>query len=101
MKSLKDKGILACAESGFSDESGRVCTKRTWLVNPNIICASRKTSIDRVTKHIFKGILKNFTLDSDSKKVHNLPVYFFWEILLYFSFFYVRTEQTFVPKFVH
>ncbi|QHV47717.1 MarR family transcriptional regulator (plasmid) [Bacillus cereus] len=77
MKSLKDKGILACAESGFSDESGRICTKRTWLVNPNIICASRKTSIDRVTKHIFKGILKNFTVDSDSKKIHNLPVYFF------------------------
>ncbi|MEC3534050.1 MarR family transcriptional regulator, partial [Bacillus thuringiensis] len=55
MNSLKAKGILSCAETGFSDETGRTCTKRTWLVNPNIICSSRKTSIERVTKHIFKG----------------------------------------------
>ncbi|WP_117057597.1 MarR family transcriptional regulator, partial [Klebsiella pneumoniae] len=47
MKSLKEKGILACAESGFRDETGRICTKRTWLMNPNIICTGRKSSIDR------------------------------------------------------
>ncbi|MED3351930.1 MarR family transcriptional regulator [Bacillus thuringiensis] len=77
MNALKDKGILACAETGFSDETGRTCTKRTWLVNPNVICSSRKTSIDRVTKHIFKGALRNFKVQKDSKEVHNLPVYFF------------------------
>ncbi|MBD2790679.1 MarR family transcriptional regulator, partial [Xenorhabdus sp. DI] len=59
MTSLKNKGILACAESGFKDENGRVCTKRTWLINPNIICSSRKTSIDRVTKHIFTDTFRN------------------------------------------
>ncbi|MBD2782993.1 hypothetical protein, partial [Xenorhabdus szentirmaii] len=35
MTILKRKGILACAESGFRDETGRICTKRTWLMNPN------------------------------------------------------------------
>ncbi|MED3079469.1 MarR family transcriptional regulator [Bacillus wiedmannii] len=76
MTSLKNKGILACAESGFKDETGRVCTKRTWLVNPNIICASRKTAIDRVTKHIFKDILQSFKIEGSSE-IHNLPIYFF------------------------
>ncbi|MEJ9148713.1 MarR family transcriptional regulator [Bacillus thuringiensis] len=77
MNGLKEKGILACAETGFCDEMGRTCTKRTWLVNPYIICSSRKTSIDRITKHIFKGVLRNFKVTKDSKEVHNLPVYFF------------------------
>ncbi|MCT6938781.1 MAG: MarR family transcriptional regulator, partial [Acinetobacter baumannii] len=77
MKSLKDKGILACAESGFRDETGRICTKRTWIMNPNIICTGRKSAIDRVTKNIFKGVLKNFKVTNDSKEVHNLPIYFF------------------------
>jgi hypothetical protein len=87
MKSLKEKGILACAESGFRDETGRICTKRTWLMNPNIICTGRKSSIDRVTKNIFKGVLKNFKVTNDSKEVHNLPIYFFLETYLRFFFF--------------
>jgi hypothetical protein len=87
MKSLKEKGILACAESGFRDETGRICTKRTWLMNPNIICTGRKSSIDRVTKNIFfKGVLKNFKVTNDSKEVHNLPIYFFLETYLRFFF---------------
>ncbi|MEC2553886.1 MarR family transcriptional regulator [Bacillus tropicus] len=76
MNNLKVKEILACAETGFSDETGRTCTKRTWLINPNIICSSRKTLIDRVTKHIFKDTLRNFKIDGSSE-IHNLPVYFF------------------------
>lgn len=76
MTNLRNKGILACAESGFTDETGRICTKRTWLVNPNIICASRKTSIDRITKHIFKDVLRNFKAEG-SFEIHNLPIYFF------------------------
>ncbi|MBD2794483.1 hypothetical protein [Xenorhabdus szentirmaii] len=76
MTSLKNKGILACAESGFKDENGRVCTKRTWLINPNIICCGKKERIDKVTKHIFKDILRNFKVEGSSE-IHNLPIYFF------------------------
>ncbi|MEX5523009.1 MarR family transcriptional regulator [Bacillus cereus] len=76
MKVLKRKGILACAESGFKDETGRICTKRTWLMNPNIICCGKKENIDRVTKYIFKDILRNFKVEGSSE-IHNLPIYFF------------------------
>lgn len=76
MKILKRKGILACAESGFRDETGRICTKRTWLMNPNIICCGKKERIDKVTKHIFKDILRNFKVEGSSE-IHNLPIYFF------------------------
>jgi hypothetical protein len=102
MKSLKEKGILACAESGFRDETGRICTKRTWLMNPNIICTGRKkSSIDRVTKNIFKGVLKNFKVTNDSKEVHNLPIYFFFRNVLAFRFFYLKYEHLSVPKIAH
>ncbi|MBG9617276.1 MarR family transcriptional regulator, partial [Bacillus cereus] len=70
MKILKRKGILACAESGFRDETGRICTKRTWLMNPNIICCGKKERIDKVTKHIFKDILRNFKVEGSSE-IHN------------------------------
>ncbi|HDR3897068.1 MULTISPECIES: MarR family transcriptional regulator [Bacteria] len=76
MTILKRKGILACAESGFRDETGRICTKRTWLMNPNIICCGKKERIDKVTKHIFKDILRNFKVEGSSE-IHNLPIYFF------------------------
>ncbi|MGG1325844.1 MarR family transcriptional regulator [Bacillus tropicus] len=76
MKVLKRKGILACAESGFRDETGRICTKRTWLMNPNIICCGKKERIDKVTKHIFKDMLRNFKVEGSSE-IHNLPIYFF------------------------
>ncbi|EJQ42761.1 hypothetical protein IEQ_05140 [Bacillus cereus BAG6X1-2] len=76
MTNLKKKGILACAESGFRDETGRICTKRTWLMNPNIICCGKKERIDKVTKHIFKNVLINFRVDGNCD-IHNLPIYFF------------------------
>ncbi|MCQ6277523.1 MarR family transcriptional regulator, partial [Bacillus sp. V3B] len=40
MNGLLKKGILGVAETGMTTEDGRVCTSRTWFVNPNIICYS-------------------------------------------------------------
>lgn len=76
MNSLLQKGILGVAEAGMTTEDGRICTSRTWFVNPNIICCSPKDGVDRATQHIFKKSLRNFRVKDDKKK-HNLPVYLF------------------------
>ena len=38
MNTLLKKGVLAVAQAGVTTEDGRVCTSRTWFVNPNIMC---------------------------------------------------------------
>jgi hypothetical protein len=76
MNSLLKKGILGVAEAGMTTEDGRVCTSRTWFVNPNIMCCSPKDGVDKATQHIFKKSLRNFTVPDNNKK-HKLPVYLF------------------------
>jgi hypothetical protein len=70
------KGILAVAETGSTTEDGRICTSRTWFVNPNLLCCSAKDDVDKVTQKIFKRSLKNFRVEGSSKK-HQLPIYLF------------------------
>ncbi|EOO23382.1 hypothetical protein IIU_07040 [Bacillus cereus VD133] len=76
MNSLLKKGVLGVAEAGMTTDDGRICTSRTWFVNPNIMCCSPKDSVDRATQHIFKKSLKNFKVKGDTKK-HKLPIYLF------------------------
>ncbi|MBZ8126087.1 MarR family transcriptional regulator [Bacillus thuringiensis] len=76
MNSLLKKGVLGVAEAGMTTDDGRICTSRTWFVNPNIMCCSPKDSVDRATQHIFKKSLRNFKVIGDSKK-HKLPIYLF------------------------
>ncbi|MBQ3641742.1 MAG: hypothetical protein IJI42_06210 [Methanobrevibacter sp.] len=76
MNSLLKKGILGVAQTGMTTEDGRICTSRTWFVNPNIICCSPKDGVDKATQHIFSKSLRNFRTKDDKKK-HNLPVYLF------------------------
>lgn len=76
MNGLLKKGVLAVAQAGVTTEDGRVCTSRTWFVNPNVMCCSPKDGIDQATQHIFRDSLRNFKVD-DSKKKHKLPVYLF------------------------
>jgi hypothetical protein len=76
MNSLLEKGILGVAEAGMTTEDGRICTSRTWFVNPNIMCCSPKVGIDSATNNVVKKSLKNFFVEGSSKK-HNLPVYLF------------------------
>lgn len=38
INSFIEKGVLAVVESGMTTEDGRICTSRTWFVNPNIMC---------------------------------------------------------------
>jgi hypothetical protein len=76
MNGLLTKGILAVAESGMTTDDGRVCTSRTWFVNPNIMCCSPKDGVDKATQKIFKRSLKNFKVEGSSKK-HQLPIYLF------------------------
>lgn len=76
MNGLMKKGILAVAESGTTTEDGRICTSRTWFVNPNVMCCSPKDGVDKATQKIFKKSLRNFKVDGDNKK-HNLPIYLF------------------------
>ncbi len=54
MNVLMKKGILAVAETGTTTEDGRICTSRTWFVNPNIMCCSPKDGVDKATQKIFK-----------------------------------------------
>ncbi|KEK21658.1 hypothetical protein [Bacillus gaemokensis] len=75
MNILMKKGILAVAETGTTTEDGRICTSRTWFVNPNIMCCSPKDGVDKATQKIFKKALRNF-LDENGKK-HKLPIYLF------------------------
>lgn len=75
MNALLKKGILGVAEAGMTTDDGRVCTSRTWFVNPNIMCCSPKDGVDRATQHIFKKSLRNFK--NDGNKKHNLPIYLF------------------------
>ncbi|ONG71191.1 MarR family transcriptional regulator [Bacillus cereus] len=76
MNSLLKKGVLGVAEAGMTTDEGRICTSRTWFVNPNIMCCSPKDSVDRATQHIFKKSLRNFKVKGDTKK-HKLPIYLF------------------------
>lgn len=76
MNSLLKKGVLGVAETGMTTDDGRICTSRTWFVNPNIMCCSPKDSVDRTTQHIFKKSLRNFKVMGDTKK-HKLPIYLF------------------------
>lgn len=73
MNVLMKKGLLAVAETGTTTEDGRICTSRTWFVNPNIMCCSPKDGIDKATQKIFKKALRNFIAE-DGKK-HKLPIY--------------------------
>ena len=77
MNGLLKKGILAVAQSGVTTEDGRVCTSRTWFVNPNIMCCSPKDGIDKATQHIFRDSLRNFKVEDQGKKKHKLPIYLF------------------------
>ncbi|MBJ8031258.1 MarR family transcriptional regulator [Bacillus cereus group sp. N21] len=73
MNVLMKKGLLAVAETGTTTEDGRICTSRTWFVNPNIMCCSPKDGVDKATQKIFKKALRNFVAE-DGKK-HKLPIY--------------------------
>ncbi|MEK4100139.1 MarR family transcriptional regulator [Bacillus sp. FSL E2-0195] len=75
MNGLMKKGLLAVAETGTTTEDGRICTSRTWFVNPNIMCCSPKDGVDKATQRIFKKALRNFVTE-DGKK-HKLPIYLF------------------------
>ncbi|WP_272514516.1 MarR family transcriptional regulator [Bacillus cereus] len=75
MNGLMKKGLLAVAETGTTTEDGRICTSRTWFVNPNIMCCSPKDGVDKATQRIFKKALRNFSTE-DGKK-HKLPIYLF------------------------
>lgn len=77
MNGLLKKGILAVAQSGVTTEDGRVCTSRTWFVNPNVMCCSPKDGIDKATQHIFRDALRNFKIEDQGKKKHKLPIYLF------------------------
>ncbi|EEM92328.1 MULTISPECIES: hypothetical protein [Bacillus cereus group] len=77
MNSLLKKGVLAVAQTGVTTENGRVCTSRTWFVNPNIMCCSPKDGVDKATQHIFRDSLRNFKIEEQGKKKHKLPVYLF------------------------
>ncbi|MDO6634405.1 MarR family transcriptional regulator [Bacillus thuringiensis] len=77
MNGLLKKGILAVAQSGVTTEDGRVCTSRTWFVNPNVMCCSPKDGIDKATQHIFRDSLRNFKVEDQGKKKHKLPIYLF------------------------
>lgn len=76
MNALLKKGILGVAEAGMTTEEGRICTSRTWFVNPNILCCSPKDGVDKATQKIFKKSLRNFKVKDDKRK-HNLPIYLF------------------------
>lgn len=75
MNGLMKKGLLAVAETGTTTEDGRICTSRTWFVNPNIMCCSPKDGVDKATQKIFKKSLKNFVTENGKK--HKLPIYLF------------------------
>ncbi|MGE1059966.1 MarR family transcriptional regulator [Bacillus sp. GMa5/1] len=77
MNALLKKGVLAVAQAGVTTEDGRVCTSRTWFVNPNIMCCSPKDGIDKATQHIFRDSLRNFKVEDQGKKKHKLPIYLF------------------------
>lgn len=76
MNCLLKKGILGVAQAGMTTEDGRICTSRTWFVNPNIICCSPKDGVDKATQHIFSKSLRNFRIKDDKKK-NNFPIYLF------------------------
>ncbi|MBY0133928.1 MarR family transcriptional regulator [Bacillus cereus] len=76
MNSLLKKGILGVAAAGMTTDDGRICSSRTWFVNPNIMCCSPKDGVDKATQHIFKKSLRNFQVKNTTKK-HKLPVYLF------------------------
>ena len=74
MNELLDKGILGVAETGVTTEDGRICSSRTWFVNPNILCNAPKDEVDRATQQIFSKALRNIKV---GKKKHKLPIYLF------------------------
>ena len=76
MNELLDKGILGVAETGVTTEEGRICSSRTWFVNPNILCNAPKDEIDRATQQIFSKALRNIKV-GEAKKKHKLPIYLF------------------------
>ncbi|MGF9946625.1 MarR family transcriptional regulator [Priestia megaterium] len=75
MNELLDKGILGVAETGVTTEEGRICSSRTWFVNPNILCNAPKDEVDRATQQIFSKALRNIKVGE--KKKHKLPIYLF------------------------
>ncbi|MCM3197235.1 MarR family transcriptional regulator [Priestia megaterium] len=76
MNELLDKGILGVAETGVTTEEGRICSSRTWFVNPNILCNAPKDEIDRATQQIFSKALRNIKV-GETKRKHKLPIYLF------------------------
>jgi len=77
MTSLKNKGVIATAETGMQTEDGRVCTSRTWFVNPNIMYRGDKDDIDPTVQLIFRDALKNIKGKNGEKLT--LPVNLFIE----------------------
>ncbi|MGE7875536.1 hypothetical protein [Bacillus paramycoides] len=77
MNQLKEKGILGTAETGMVTEDGRICTSRTWFVNPNVMYCGDKADIDKTVQFIFRDALKNIK-DKNGKKI-KLPVKLFLE----------------------
>jgi len=75
MNELLDKGILGVAETGVTTEEGRICSSRTWFVNPNILCNAPKDEVDRATQQIFSKALRNIKVGE--KKKNKLPIYLF------------------------
>ncbi|HFK1501375.1 TPA: helix-turn-helix domain-containing protein, partial [Bacillus paranthracis] len=75
MNALKEKGVLATAETGMRTDDGRPCTARTWFVNPNLVYCGDKNKIDTTVQLIFKDTLKNIK-DENGKKIE-LPIRLF------------------------
>jgi hypothetical protein len=67
MNELLDKGILGVAETGVTTEEGRICSSRTWFVNPNILCNAPKDEVDRATQQIFSKALRNIKVGEKKK----------------------------------
>ncbi|ACK92960.1 Uncharacterised protein [Streptococcus pneumoniae] len=105
MNTLLKKGVLAVAQAGVTTEDGRVCTSRTWFVNPNIMCCSPKDGIDKATQHIFRDSLQNFKLEEKGKKrsINFLFICFKEYKFLLYSFFFcyfpiVRCHENMTPN---
>lgn len=72
LKSLKNKGVLAVAETGARTADGRFCNSRTWFMNPNIMYCGDKSDIDNTVRFLFRDTLTN--LKNKEGKTVKLPV---------------------------
>ena len=68
----------------------RVCTSRTWFVNPNIMCCRPKDGIGKATQHIFRDSLRNFKVGiKERRNIHFLFISFKRMKIFLAFFFYV------------